>query len=182
MDDPVRQQRQNLIEGRGGNDYPIGYGGSDTLLAAMATTPCRSTTAARRWASPSTNWRRGADRRRRELQQTFRPPRGLVGDDSAGANEISITDFVHGARSCWSIGGGTEARRCQDPDRWRRRHPASLRTSRRRQRVHRRASADRVVFAGNTYPGAGPRRDAAFNAGADWAVKIVGEPTLTSAT
>lgn len=170
----------NLIEGRGGNDYLIGYGGNDTLLGgdgndtlSVNHSQVVGVTVNQLGAVALTG---GAG------NDTFWLPRGLVGDYSAGANQISITDFVHDAdKIMLSIGGGNTK-------------PGVLNTltagadatlaSLLDQAAAASASTaapalTAFVFAGNTYLVLDQGADAAFNAGADWAVKIVGEPTLT---
>lgn len=170
----------NRIEGRDGHDNIVGYGGSDTLVGGngndtLAIAPHQA-------AGVMLNPAGTIDMTGDAGNDTFWMTRGYVGNHTAGANQLSITDFTHNVDKVrFTFTTGTTA-------------PTALNTltagsgdtltSLLNQAAAASASTSAptvsaFVFSGNTYLVLDQSSDATFTSASDLAIKLVGTPTLT---
>ena len=170
----------NLIEGRDGNDVLVGHGGSDTLdggngndmLMVLPTLPTGMTIN----PTGSTQLIGGAG------SDVFRMNLGYVGNHTAGANQLSITDFVHGqdklnyfldassttptSLNALTVGSGGALASLVD-------QAAASSASKAAPTL------TAFAFSGNTYVVLDQSASATFDSSTDLAIKLVGEPALT---
>lgn len=166
----------NQLEGRDGNDFLVSNGGNDTLDGGNHNDTLMAN--GNQAAGVTLNQTGTIQMTGGAGNDTFWMVRGYVGDHSAGTNQLTITDFTHGAdRVLFSINTASTA-------------PTALNTltagtgDTLTSLINQAAAASApavssFVYSGNTYLVFDQSSDATFNAAADLAVKITGTPTLT---